>query len=97
MYEPVLMSKKRFQRLTASQQQALLKAGAKAQEYFAREASSLDEEMVKVFRDHKVEVVTLTPAEFDAWLEVARRSSYAEFAATVPDGKQLLDAALSVK
>jgi TRAP-type C4-dicarboxylate transport system substrate-binding protein len=97
MYEPVLMSKKSFQRLSKSQQQVLLKAGAKAQDYFAREAKSLDEQMVKAFRDHGVEVVTLTPAEFDAWLEVAQRSSYAEFAAAVPDGKQLLDEALSVR
>jgi len=97
MYEPVLMSKKSFERLPKNQQQVLLDAGAKAQEYFAREARSLDEEMVKAFKDHKVEVITLTPAEFDAWINVAKQSSYAQFAAEVPDGKQLLDEALSVK
>jgi heme/copper-type cytochrome/quinol oxidase subunit 2 len=53
--------------------------------------------MVKVFKDHKVEVVTLTPAEYDAWLKVAQKSSYAEFAKEVPNGKKLIDAALSVK
>ena len=45
--------------------------------------------MVKAFKDHKVEVVTLTPAEYDAWIKVAQQSSYAEFAKEVPDGKQL--------
>jgi TRAP-type transport system periplasmic protein len=97
MYEPVLMSKKSYNRLDKSQQEALLKAGRKAQDYFAKEAKSLDEEMVKAFKDHKVEVITLTPAEYDAWVEVARGSSYAEFAGEVPDGKQLLEEALSVK
>jgi TRAP-type transport system periplasmic protein len=97
MYEPVLMSKKNFERLDKKQQEVLLKAGKKAQDYFAREAKGLDDEMVKVYRDHKVEVITLTPAEYDAWVKVAQQSSYAEFAKEVPDGKQLIDAALSVK
>ena len=97
MYEPVLMSKKVFDRLDKKQQDALLAAGRKAQAYFAKEAKGLDDEMVKVFKDHKVEVATLTPAEYDAWVKVARDSSYAEFAKEVPDGKQLIDAALAVK
>ena len=52
---------------------------------------------VKAFKDHKVEVVTLTSAEYDAWINIAKQSSYAEFAKEVPDGKQLIDDALSVK
>src|SRR3989440_5454957 len=97
MYEPVLMSKKSFDKLDKKQQDVLIKAGKKAQDYFAKEAKGLDDEMVKLFKDHKVEVVTLTPAEYDQWLKVARQSSYAEFAKEVPDGQQLIDAALSVK
>ena len=97
MYEPVLMSKKVFDKLDKRQQDVLLAAGRKAQAYFAKEAKGLDDEMVKVFKDHKVEVVTLTPAEYDAWVKVAQQSSYAEFAKEVPDGKQLIDAALAVK
>jgi len=97
MYEPVLMSKKSFDRLTKPQQEALTKAGRKSQEYFAKEAKSLDDEMVKAFKDHKVEVVTMTPAEYDQWIKVARQSSYDEFAKEVPDGKQLIEDALSVK
>ena len=97
MYEPVLMSKKSFARLNKKQQDALLVAGRKSQEYFAKEAKGLDDEMVKVFRDHKVEVVTLTPAEYDQWVKVAQQSSYAEFAKEVPNGKKLIDEALSVK
>jgi len=97
MYEPVLMSKKSFSRLNKKQQEVLLQAGRKSQEFFAREARGLDEEMVKVFKDHKVEVVTLTPAEYEQWLKVAEKSSYAEFAKEVPNGKKLIDEALRVK
>jgi TRAP-type transport system periplasmic protein len=97
MYEPVLMSKKSFDRLDKKQQDVLLKAGKKAQDYFAKESPGLDQEMIKSFKEHKVEVVTMTPAEYDAWVNVAKQSSYAEFAKEVPDGKQLIDEALSIK
>jgi TRAP-type C4-dicarboxylate transport system substrate-binding protein len=90
-------SKKVFERLDKKQQQALLDAGKKAQAYFAKEAKGLDEDMVKAFKDHKVEVVTLTPAEYDQWVAVAKKSSYEEFGKEVPDGKKLIDEALSVK
>ena len=97
MYEPVLMSKKSFSRLDKKQQDVLLAAGKKAEAYFAKEAPGLDEEMVKAFKQHNVEVVTLTPAEYDQWLKVAQQSSYAEFAKEVPSGKKLIDEALAVK
>ena len=97
MYEPVLMSKKSFDRLSKPQQEVLRKAGKKAEDYFAKETKGLDDAMVKTFKDNKVEVITLTPAEYDAWVKVAQQSSYAEFAKEVPDGKQLIDDALSVK
>ena len=97
MYEPVLMSKKSFTRLNKKQQDVLLQAGKKSEQFFADKAKGLDDEMVKVFKDHKVEVITLTPQEYDLWLKVAEKSSYSEFAKDVPNGKKLIDEALSVK
>lgn len=97
MYEPVLISKKSFNRLNKKQQEALLTAGKKSEQYFAREAKKLDEQMVKTFKDNKVEVVTMTPAEYDQWVKVAEKSSYVEFAKAVPNGKKLIDQALAVK
>ncbi len=97
MYEPVLMSKKSFNRLNKKQQEVLLQAGKKSQEFFAGKAKGLDDEMVKVFKDHNVEVVTLSAQEYDQWLKVAEKSSYTEFAKEVPNGKKLIDEALSVK
>jgi TRAP-type C4-dicarboxylate transport system substrate-binding protein len=95
--EPVLMSKKSFQRLDKKQQDVLLAAGRKAQDYFRKEAPGLDSEMVKAFKEHKVEVITLTPAEYEAWVNVAKKSSYEEFAKEVPEGKKLIDEALGVQ
>src|SRR3954463_4899991 len=97
MYEPVLMSKKTFGRLSKAQQDVLVKSGKKSEQFFAGKAKSLDDEMVKAFKDHNVEVITLTPEEYEAWLKIAEKSSYAEFAKDVPNGKKLIDEALSVK
>ncbi|MGE0525050.1 MAG: TRAP transporter substrate-binding protein DctP [Variibacter sp.] len=97
MYEPVLMSKKRFDSLNKQQQDALLAAGKKSEEFFNQATKGLDDKMVKTFKDHNVEVATLTAAEYDAWIKVAQESSYKQFAEEVPDGKKLIDEALAVK
>jgi TRAP-type C4-dicarboxylate transport system substrate-binding protein len=97
MYEPVLMSKKSFDKLNKQQQDALMQAGKKSQEYFNQATKGLDEEMVNIFKKNNVEVVTLTPAEYDAWVKVAQDSSYKQFASEVSDGKKLIDEALAVK
>jgi len=97
MYEPVLMSKRSFDRLNKQQQEVLLKAGKKAEEFFNQATKKLDDEMVDTFKKNKVEVVTMSQAEYDAWLKIAQESSYKEFANEVSDGKKLIDAALAVK
>jgi TRAP-type transport system periplasmic protein len=97
MYEPVLMSKRSFNRLNKEQQAALTNAGKKSEEYFNKATKGLDDEMVATFKKNNVEVVTLTPAEYDAWVKIAQDSSYKQFASEVPDGKKLIDEALAVK
>ena len=97
MYEPVLMSKKNFEKLNKQQQEAIIKAGKDAQAYYEKKADEVNEEAIKAFKDHKVEVVTLSDAEYQAWIDVAKKSSYAKFAKDVPDGQKLIDAALAVK
>jgi TRAP-type C4-dicarboxylate transport system substrate-binding protein len=97
MYEPVLMSKRSFEKLNKQQQDALIKAGKKSEEYFNAESKKLDDNMVEVFKKNKVEVATMTEAEYKEWLDVARQSSYKTFASEVPDGQKLIDAALAVK
>ncbi|HEX4780358.1 MAG TPA: TRAP transporter substrate-binding protein DctP [Usitatibacter sp.] len=97
MYEPVLMSKKSFDRLDKKQQQALLDAGKKAQAYYEGKADEVNKETIKAFEDHKKKVVTLTDADYNAWLDVAKKSSYARFAKDVPNGQKLIDEALAVK
>jgi TRAP-type transport system periplasmic protein len=97
MYEPLLMSKKSFDRLDKKQQQVLIDAGKKAQAYYESKADAVNEEAIKAFRDHGKKVVTLSDADYNAWLELARKSSYARFSQDVPTGKKLIEEALAVK
>jgi len=97
MYEPVLMSKKNFQKLTKAQQDAIIKAGKDAQAFYEKKADEVNEQALKAFRDHNVKVVTLTDDEYDAWIDLAKKSSYTTFAKDVPNGQKLIDEALSVK
>jgi len=97
MYEPVLMSKKSFDKLNKQQQDVLMKAGKKSEEYFRKESKGLDDAMVAIFKKNNVEVATMTTAEFDAWVKIAQESSYKQFSSEISDGKKLIDAALAVK
>jgi TRAP-type C4-dicarboxylate transport system substrate-binding protein len=97
MYEPMLMSKKSLAKLNKQQQAAIIKAGKDAQAYYEKKADEVNAEAVKAFEDHKVKVVTLTDAEYNEWIDLARKTSYAKFAKDVPNGKKLIDEALSVK
>ena len=97
MYEPVLMSKKSFDKLNKQQQDVVIAAGKKAQAYYEGKAEAVNQESIKAFEDHKVKVVTLSDADYQAWLEMAKKSSYAKFAKEVPNGQKLIDEALAVK
>lgn len=97
MYEPVLISKKAWNSLNDAQQKALMAAAQKAEDYFERESKKLDDKMVETFKANKVEVITLTDAEAEAWRAVAQKTSYKQFADKVPGGKDLIEKALSVK
>ena len=97
MYEPVLMSKKSFDKLNKQQQDAVIKAGKDAQAYYEQKANEVNEDALKVFKDHNVKVISLSDDEYKAWIDIAKKSSYAKFAKDVPNGQKLIDDALAVK
>jgi len=56
MYEPILMSKKSFNKLNKAQQAALLAAGQKAEDFFFKAGKELDQKMVDAFKKAGVKV-----------------------------------------
>lgn len=97
MYQPVLMSKSAFDGLTGAQQAALRAAAAKAEAYYLAEAKKEDAASADTFRKAGVEIAQMTQADFDAWRDLARTSSYKAFVDETPDGQRLLDLALAVE
>jgi len=97
MYEPILMSKRSWDRLSGEQRAALTAAGEKAEEYFAVEAANVDQVMIDTFRTAGVEVVEMSGEDYEAWLAVARASAYKLFSEEVPGGFDLIAKALAVK
>ncbi len=97
MYEPILMSKASFERLTPEQQQALKDAGQKAEDYFFTAAKGLDQELVDTFEKAGVQVQPMSHDQFNEWLDLAKGSSYKIFADQVPGGDKLIEEALSVQ
>ena len=96
MYEPVLMSKRSFDRLDEKQQQALTAAAKEAEDYFAAESRKLDDAFVQAFEKAGVKVVSLSSEQAARWREIAKQSSYKTFAQQVPNGEALIDMALEV-
>ena len=82
--------------LDADQQKALLAASKKAEAYYLEEAKKQDANSVDVFRKAGVKIATMTPENFNEWRALAQETSYKQFLASNPDGKALLEMALSV-
>jgi TRAP-type C4-dicarboxylate transport system substrate-binding protein len=97
MYEPVLISKRRWDRLNPAQQAAFLAAAKVAEEYFFEQAKALDLEMEKQFSDAGVEIVHMTAEQAQAWKDIAQRTSYKTFSDEVPGGSELLQQAFAVE
>ncbi|MGB5199064.1 MAG: TRAP transporter substrate-binding protein DctP, partial [Sedimenticolaceae bacterium] len=97
MYQPMLMNKTTFEGLTKEQQAALLAGAAKAQAFYLAEAKKADAASAAKFEEAGVKLVSMSQADFDAWREVAKGSSYKAFVEETKDGQQLLDMALAVE
>ena len=96
MYEPILMSKRSWERLDAAQQAALGAAAERAEAYFASEVRKQDLQAEQMFAAEGVEVVHMSPEQIAAWLAIAERTSYSFFAEEVEGGQALLDSARAV-
>jgi TRAP-type C4-dicarboxylate transport system substrate-binding protein len=97
MYQPMLMNKTTFEGLDAKQQAALRAGAEKAQAFYLAEAKKADEASAEKFKEAGVKIVAMSPADFGAWREVAKGSSYKAFVEETPDGQRLLDMALAVE
>lgn len=97
MFEPILMSKASFDKLTPDQQKIVMEVGASLEKFGMDNARVDDQKLAEVFKQAGDSVHDMNEAAFAKWRDVARGSSWKDFEEKVPNGKKLLDMAVSVK
>lgn len=97
MYEPILMSKATFDSLNKKQQDAIMKAAKKAEDFAYKGAKEVDKKLVDTYKKAGVKIVSMTDKQAAKWRDIANKTSYKNFAEKVEGGRELLDMALSVK
>jgi len=97
MYEPLLMSKRSFDKLSTKQKEIIIKAGKKAEAFAAVKSKTADITLIDTFRASKVKIEKMSATDYSEWRDYAEKSIYRLFEKEVTNGKKLLDLARSVK
>jgi TRAP-type C4-dicarboxylate transport system substrate-binding protein len=97
LMQPLVMSKAAWDKLTPAQKKIFEEAADKSDAYFAGLQRDAVKNMVDAYTKAGAKVRALTKGEFDAWIELAKKTSWPEFTAKSADAKQLLDLVTAVK
>ena len=96
MFEPFLMSKDSYGKLTPAQQQIVMKVGRSLQSFALSACQADDAKVAAVFGKAGDHVYDMDEQQFGEWKKLARESAWKDFAAQVKDGQKLLDMAQAV-
>lgn len=97
MLEPLLIAKSTFDSLTPQQQKIVMDVGASLEKEAMADAKADDQRLAKVYAQHGVKVLDMNDAAFNQWRAIAQKTSWADYANRVKNGKHLIDLAASVK
>jgi len=97
MFEPLLISKDTWNKLTPAQQKIFTEVGASLEKFAIDAAKADDQKLAEVYAKAGAKVSNMDDATFNRWREIAKRSAYKDFAEKAPNGQALLDMALAVK
>lgn len=97
MFEPIMMSKASFDKLTPDQQKIVLEVGASLEKFGMDSARVDDQKLAEVFKQAGDAVHDMNDAAFAKWREIARASAWKDFEEKIPNGKKLLEMAVAVK
>ena len=90
MFEPLMMSKAVFDKLTKEQREIVLAVGAEM-EKFALEATKKDDvDVATVYQKAGAKVVDLSPATIKKWQDIARRTAWKDYASKNEGSAKLL-------
>ena len=95
MTENLCMSMQTWKRLTPEQQKAFMDvAGWMSENWIVQNFKTLVDELIQEFTKAGVDIHYMNKAEFDVWLDFAKKTAWKDFAQTVDGGQELLDLAL---
>jgi TRAP-type C4-dicarboxylate transport system substrate-binding protein len=81
MFEPLMMSKAVFDRLTKEQQAAIMAVGAEMEQFAMKSAQMDDVAVAAVYQKAGAKVVDLNAATVKKWQDIARNTAWKDFAA----------------
>ncbi len=97
LYEPIMVSKRRYESLDETRRQALHAAAAAAEAGLSASLSLLERRLAGNFIAAGVDVVKLDAQSLDAWNKLARRTAWKSFRDHVPGGADILDKIYAVE
>lgn len=80
MFEPLLMSKSAFDRMSKDQQAAVMAVGADLETFARRSAQADDAAVAAVYQNVNARIVDLNAASLKKWQDVARSTAWQEYA-----------------
>jgi len=97
MFEPMLMSKATYDKLTPAQQKIVMDVGHSLEKYALDACKADDRKVADVFGKAGDKVSDMNAQQFAAWKKLAQQSAWKNFAENVKDGKHLIDMANAVE
>jgi TRAP-type C4-dicarboxylate transport system substrate-binding protein len=97
LMQPLVMSKAAWDKLTPAQQKIFQEAADVSDKWFAQSQSEAVDRMIAAYKKAGAQTAPLSKQDFDAWIALAKKTSWPEFAAKSADAKDLLDTITSIK
>ena len=90
MFEPLMMSKAIFDKLSKEQRETILAVGAEMEKFALEAARKDDVEVAAVYQKAGAKVVDLSPATIKKWQDIARKTAWKDYASKNEGSAKLL-------
>ncbi|MBM3508891.1 MAG: hypothetical protein FJX61_01960 [Alphaproteobacteria bacterium] len=97
LLQPLVMAKSAWDKLTPAQKKAFQEAADISDTFFDGTQQEATAKMTEVYTKAGAKVRQLSKAEYDAWVDLAKKTAWVEYAKTAKAGKELLDLIADVK
>jgi TRAP-type C4-dicarboxylate transport system substrate-binding protein len=90
MFEPLMMSKTVYDRLSKEQQATIMAVGAEMEQFALKAAKADDVAVAAVYQKAGAKVADLNAATVKKWQDIARMTAWKDYAAKNPNCANLL-------